>query len=58
MGFSLVAFSGISTIVGYLMSDPLYTYILNTYNLVWFGWVVLDFMAYQLLLVIQCQTHL
>ena len=28
---------GISTIVGYLMPNPLYTYILNIYNLVWFG---------------------
>ena len=40
--FSLVGFYGISTIVGYLMPNPLYTYILNTYDLVWFG-----FMAYQ-----------
>ena len=29
MGFGLVGFYGISTIVGYLMPDPLYTYILN-----------------------------
>ena len=27
--FGLVGFYGISTIVGYLMSGPLYTYILN-----------------------------
>ena len=27
--FSLVGFYGISTIVGYLMPNPLYTYILN-----------------------------
>ena len=40
--FGLVLFYGISTIVGYLMSNPLYTYILNIYDLVWFG-----FMAYQ-----------
>ena len=33
---------GISTIVGYLMPSPLYIYILNIYNLVWFS-----FMAYQ-----------
>ena len=33
---------GISTIVGYLMSNPLYPYILNIYYL-----VGLDFMAYQ-----------
>ena len=42
--FGLIWFYGISTIVGYLMSNPLYTYILSTYDLVWF-----DFMAYQLL---------
>ena len=33
---------GISTIVGYLMLDPLYTYILNILDFVWLG-----FMAYQ-----------
>ena len=38
----LVWFYGISTIVGYLMPNPLYTYILNIYDLVWLG-----FMAYQ-----------
>ena len=38
----LVGFYGISTIVGYLMPNPLYTYILNIYDLVWLG-----FMAYQ-----------
>ena len=38
----LVGLYGISTIVGYLISNPLYTYILNIHNLVW-----LDFMAYQ-----------
>ena len=38
----LVGFYGISTIVGYLMPNPLYTYISNIYNLVWLG-----FMAYQ-----------
>ena len=38
----LVGFYGISTIVGYLMPNPLYTYTLNTYDLVWLG-----FMAYQ-----------
>ena len=42
--FGLVGFYGISTIVGYLMSNPLYTYSSNIYNLVWLG-----FMAYQLL---------
>ena len=45
--FGLVGFYGISTIVGYLMPNPLYTYILNIYDLVW-----LVFMAYQPLSVI------
>ena len=34
------------------MPNPLYTYILDIYDLVWFG-----FMAYQPLLVIQRQIH-
>ena len=34
--FGLVGFYGISTIIGYLMPNPLYTYILNTFGLVWF----------------------
>ena len=38
--FGLVGFYGISTIVGYLMPNPFYTYILNIYDLVWFGWVL------------------
>ena len=38
--FGLVWFYGISTIVGYLMPNPLYTNILNIYDLVWFGWVL------------------
>ena len=37
--FSLVWFYGISTIVGYLMLNPLNTYTLNIYDLVWFGLV-------------------
>ena len=41
-GFRLIGFYGISTLVGYLTPNPLYTYILNIYELVWFG-----FMAYQ-----------
>ena len=45
--FGLVVFNGISTILGYLMPNPLYTYILDIYDLVW-----LYFIAYQLLLVI------
>ena len=40
--FGLVGFYGISTIVGYSMPNPLYTYILNIYDLVGLG-----FMAYQ-----------
>ena len=38
----LVWFYGISAIVGYLRVNPLYTYILNMYDLVSLG-----FMAYQ-----------
>ena len=37
----LVGFNAISTIVGYLMPNPLYTYILNVHDLAWLG-----FMAY------------
>ena len=40
--FSLVGFYCISTIVGYLMINPLYAYIINIYALVW-----LDFIVYQ-----------
>ena len=40
--FGWVGFYGISTIVGYLMPNPFYTYILNIYDLVWLG-----FMAYK-----------
>ena len=40
--FCSVGFYGISTIVDYLMPNPLYTYISNIYDLVWLG-----FMAYQ-----------
>ena len=35
--FGLVGFYGISTIAAYLMPNPLYTYILNIYDLVWLG---------------------
>ena len=38
--FGLIGFYGISTIVGYLMPNPLYTYILNIYDLVGLGWVL------------------
>ena len=34
IGFGLVGFYGILTIVGYLMLNPLNTFILNTYDLV------------------------
>ena len=34
-----VGFYGISTIVGYLMPNPVYTYILNI-DMIWFGWVL------------------
>ena len=40
--FGLVVFYDISNLVDYLKPNPLYTYILNIYDLVW-----LDFMAYQ-----------
>ena len=45
--FGLVWFHGISTIVGYLMPNSLYTYILDIYDLVW-----LSLKAYQPLWVI------
>ena len=38
IGFGWVGFYGISTIVGYLMPNPLYTYILHIYDLVWVLW--------------------
>ena len=38
--FGLVGFYAISTIVGYSMLHPLYSYILNIYGLVWLGWVL------------------
>ena len=42
IGFGLVGLYSRSTIVSYLMPNPLYTYISNIYDLVWLG-----FMAYQ-----------
>ena len=42
IGFGLIGFYGLSTIVGYLMPYPVHSYILNIYDLVWLG-----FMAYQ-----------
>ena len=41
-GWVGLGFYGLLTIVGYSMPNPLYTYILNIYDLVGFG-----FMAYQ-----------
>ena len=38
--FGLVGFYGILTIMGYLMPNLLYTYILKIYDLVWFGLVL------------------
>ena len=38
--FGLVGFYGISIIVSYLMPNPLYTYILNIYDLVSFGLIL------------------
>ena len=40
MQFGLVRFYGISTLVGYLIPDPLYTYIPNIYDLVLFCFVL------------------
>ena len=48
--FGFVWLYGISNNVGYLMPNSLYTYVLNIYDLVFFG-----FMAYQTLLVTWCQ---
>ena len=42
IGFGWVGFYGISAIVGYLMPNPLHSYLLNIYDLLWLG-----FMAYQ-----------
>ena len=39
VGFGLVGFYGISTIVGYLKPNPLYTYILHTYDLFCLGFM-------------------
>ena len=42
IGFVLVGFYGIPTILGYLMLNSLYTYIWDIWDLFWLG-----FMAYQ-----------
>ena len=38
--FGLVGFYSISTIGGYSMPNPFYTYILNIYDLVWLAFIV------------------
>ena len=48
--FGLVGFGGISTIVGYLMPNPLYTsyqIYMIWFGLAWFGLAWFGFMAYQ-----------
>ena len=45
---SLVGFNSISTVVGYLMPNPLYTYILDIYDLIWFGLVLWHINHYRL----------
>ena len=42
MWFGLVGFYGISTIVGYSRSNPIYTYILDIYDLVWLGFMAIQ----------------
>ena len=39
IGFGLDRFYGISIIVGYLMPNPFYTFILDIYDLVWIGFM-------------------
>ena len=39
IGFGLVGFNGISTILGYLMPNRIYIYIYLIY-MIWFGWVL------------------
>ena len=51
--FRLFGFYGISTIGVFLMPNPLYTYVLNIYDLIWLG-----FMAYQTLSVIHAKSIL
>ena len=42
VGLGWVGFYGISTLIGYLMSNPLYKNISNIYDLVWLGLVLWD----------------
>ena len=44
--FGLVGFHGISTIVGYLMPNLLYTYILNIYDLIWLFYGISTIVGY------------
>ena len=37
---------GISTVVGYLMSNPLYTYVLNIYDLIWLFYGISTIVGY------------
>ena len=47
IGFGLVGFYGISTFVGYLMPNPLYTYILDVYDLVWLAFMTFGNLSQQ-----------
>ena len=38
----LVGFYGISTLVGYFIPNPLYTYMLNIYDLIWSGFIAIS----------------
>ena len=38
--FGLIGFYGISTVIGYLMPNPVFIYISNLYDLVWFDRVL------------------
>ena len=46
--FGLVGFYGISTNAAYLMPNPVYTYILNIYDLVWFDLVWFDLVLWHI----------
>ena len=42
MRFGLIGFYGIPSPVGYLMRNPLPTFILNIFDFVWLGFMVYD----------------
>ena len=42
----LVGFYGVSTFVGYLIPNPIYTCILNIYDLVWLGFKAHQIVGY------------